>query len=37
MIRRLLATSALLLLAPAAFWLSGWQWQGDDIPLQFIS
>ena len=35
MIRRLLATSALLLLAPAAFWLSGWQWQGDDIPLQF--
>ena len=32
---RLLAVTALLLLVPAAFWLTGWRWQGNEVPLNY--
>ena len=33
---RLLAVTALLLLVPLAFWLSGWHWQGNEVPLNYL-
>ena len=33
---RLLAVTALLLLVPLAFWLSGWHWQGNEVPLNHL-
>ena len=33
---RLLAVTALLLLVPTAFWLTGWRWQGNEVPLNYL-
>ena len=33
MTKRLLTIIALLLLVPVAFWLTGWHWQGSEVPL----
>ena len=33
---RLLAVTALLLLVPLAFWLSGWHWQGNEALLNYL-
>lgn len=33
MTKRLLTITALLLLVPIAFWLTGWHWQGNEVPL----
>ena len=32
---RLLAVTALLLLVPTALWLTGWRWQGNEVPLNY--
>ena len=33
---RLLAVTALLLLVPTALWLTGWRWQGNEVPLNYL-
>ena len=33
---RLLAVTALLLFVPTAFWLTGWRWQGNEVPLNYL-